>query len=72
MITKRPLVEYKGESESELLKKLCEINPTTGNCMSNIRLSQPLGTIVVAKTYKDSWLAVNNVYRGWSVIVKRV
>ena len=63
-----PQVVYNGEREAELLKKLCEIDPVTENRMNNIKLTPPVGILIIEKEYNDSWVAVNRVYHGWNVV----
>lgn len=68
MEKERPKVVYNGEREAELLKKLCELEPATEHLMSNVKLSQPAGILVISSEYDDSWVAMNQVYHGWNIV----
>ena len=64
-----PKVIYHDESETELMKKLCDVAPETDKRMSNIKLSVPLGVLVIGKENKDSWIASYRIYHGWNVVI---
>ena len=64
----KPAIVYCGESESTLLKMMCDIAPESASLENNITPIHSPGNIILEDRYFLSWIASYNIFHGWYVM----